>query len=103
METLINAFNLELFDLKLQHYGPQNPSNYLVHLPLNDVRLHRQNQFEVLGFINSFLNKHALALNLNPDNYIASGQKAERMITQAPEQTNEVLGAWLLRNWKVFP
>jgi hypothetical protein len=50
-----------------------------------------------------FLNKYALGLNLSPDNYIAYGQKVERMITQAPEQTNAVMFAWLFRNWKIFP
>jgi hypothetical protein len=104
METLTKAFTLELFDLKLQHYTPQkylNEESSL--LLLDDGRLHRNDKFEVLSFINLFLNKSALALNLSPDNYIHYGQKVERMIRQAPEQTNEVMRSWLLRNWKIFP
>jgi hypothetical protein len=104
METLTKAFTLELFDLKLQHYTPQNYLNQESRLfMLDDARLRRNDKFEVLSFINLFLNKYALGLNLSPDNYIAYGQKVERMITQAPEQTNAVMFAWLFRNWKIFP
>ena len=103
METLTRAFSLANFDLKLKHYSLQSQATNAEDLLADHVRLHRDLKPEVLSFINLFLNKNALALNLAPNNYIANGQKAERMIAHAPEHLSiEEMQTWLMKNWRVF-
>jgi len=103
METLIKAFSLGPIDLTLRHYTRNKYDTRQDNVFSIDSKLVRADKSEVLYFINSFLNRNSLFLNLNPENYIAMGQKVERMITQAPLfESNQAINDWLIKNWRSF-
>lgn len=103
METLLKTFSLEPFDLNLRHYI-RNKYNVKEVVNLTGLsKLDRTDKSEVLWFINMFINRNSLFLNLSPANYITIGQKVERMLTQAPDfESNDAINDWIVRNWRSF-
>lgn len=101
METLFRRFSLELFDLNLRHYMRHKyPVKEVANLT-GISKLDRTDKSEVLCFINMFINRNSLFLNLSPANYITIGQKVERMLTQAPDfESNDAINDWMIRNWR---
>ncbi|PPC94357.1 MAG: hypothetical protein CTY33_04875 [Methylotenera sp.] len=103
METLLKNFSLEPFDLNLRHYTRHKydvkEADYLT----SYIKLDRTDKSEVLWFINTFINQNSLFLNLNPNNYVTTGQKVERMLTQAPDfESNEAINDWVIKNWRSY-